>query len=76
LVKVDELCQAERKAKTSPRDPTLVTNAKKIEACVHEKLTRLECRANEKLLAYKINRNDWTTAENNVVAISKAILQR
>lgn len=76
LVKVDELCKVEKKMKVSPKDPRLVTNARKIEACVNAKLTQLECKANEKLTAYRVSCNDWTTAENNVVAISKAILQR
>lgn len=76
LAKVDELCKAEQKMKVSPKDQTLVTNAKKIEACVNAKLMQLECKANEKLTAYRVSCNGWTTAENDVVAISKAILQR
>lgn len=75
LAKVDRLCQAEQKAKASPKDQTLAINARRIEECVNQKLTKLQLNNNQELTADRISRNNWTTAENNVVAISKAILQ-
>lgn len=76
MPKVNKLCVAEEKVKISPKDPTLISNVKKIEACVNAKLTELQSENGENLTADRINFNYWTNAEKNVEAISKAILQR
>lgn len=75
LLKVDRLCEAEQKAKASPTDQTLAMNARRIGECVNQKMTKLQLNNNQELTADRISRNNWTNAENNVVAISKAILQ-